>query len=119
MPEISVVVPVFRVEPYLRCCIDSILAQDFVDFELILVDDGSDDGCPQIIDEYANIDKRIRAIHQKNNEVSVARNAGLDIASGNYISFIDSDDAVAPSYLSVLHKNIKSTMPISQVAVLK
>lgn len=107
MPEISIIVPVFRVEPYLRCCIDSILAQDFVDFELILVDDGSDDGCPQIIDEYKLIDKRVCAVHQENRGLSAARNTGLDIAKGNYIAFIDSDDAVAKDYLSVLYQNIK------------
>lgn len=107
MPEISVIVPVFRVEPYLRCCVDSVLAQDFIDFELIFVDDGSDDGCPQIIDEYKLIDKRVCVIHQENMGLSAARNAGLDIAKGNYITFIDSDDAVAKDYLSLLYQNIK------------
>lgn len=82
MPELSIIVPVYKVEKYLPRCIDSILAQTFGDFELILIDDGSPDGCGRICDEYAQKDKRIVAIHQKNMGVSAARNAGLDIEIG-------------------------------------
>lgn len=96
MPELSIIVPVYKVEKYLPKCIDSILAQTFTDFELILVDDGSPDRCGEICDEYAGKDSRIRVIHQKNQGVSVARNAGLDIAKGKYIGFVDSDDWIEP-----------------------
>lgn len=107
MPEISVIVPVYNVEKYLRPCIDSILAQSFTDFELILVDDGSPDRCGEICDEYEQIDKRIRVIHQENGGLSAARNAGLDVMSGEYVTFIDSDDVVNESYLNNLYKNLK------------
>ena len=96
MPELSIIVPVYKVEPYLPKCIDSILAQTFTDFELILVDDGSPDHCGEICDEYAARDERIIVIHQENRGVSAARNAGLDIARGKYIGFVDSDDWIHP-----------------------
>ena len=99
MPKISVIVPVYKVEPYLRRCVDSILAQTFSDFELILVDDGSPDGCPAICDEYAKMDDRVRVIHKANGGLSDARNAGLDVAVGEFISFVDSDDYVSNEYL--------------------
>jgi len=92
-PKISIIVPVYKVEPYLRKCIDSILAQTFTDFELILVDDGSPDGCGKICDEYAKKDNRILVIHKSNGGLSSARNAGLEIAKGEYIGFVDSDGA--------------------------
>ena len=96
MPLISVIVPVYKVEPYLKECVDSILNQTFTDFELILVDDGSPDNCPQICDEYARKDKRVIVIHKENGGVSSARNAGLDYvfahSDSQYISFVDSDD---------------------------
>ena len=95
-PAISIVVPVYKVEPYLAKCIESILAQTVSDLELILVDDGSPDNCPRICDEYAECDKRIKVIHQQNRGVSAARNAGLEIAQGEYIGFVDPDDWVAP-----------------------
>lgn len=108
MPEISVIVPVYKVEPYLRRCVDSILTQTFSDFEVILVDDGSPDGCPAICDEYAGKDERVRAIHQKNGGLSAARNAGLDWAFANsdsrWISFVDSDDWVHPRFLEYLYR---------------
>ena len=91
-PEISIIVPVYRVEKYLNDCIDSILAQTFADFELILVDDGSPDSCPALCDAAAARDSRIRVIHQKNRGLSGARNAGLDAAEGEWIAFVDSDD---------------------------
>ena len=102
MPLISIIVPVYQVEAFLRTCVDSILAQSFSDFELILIDDGSPDLCGAICDEYAAADSRITVIHQKNLGVSAARNAGMDLAQGEYITFIDSDDAVHPSFLETL-----------------
>ncbi len=98
-PKISCIVPVYNVEKYLHRCIDSILAQTFTDFELILVDDGSPDGCPAICDEYAEKDGRVRVIHQANAGVSAARNAGLDAARGEWITFVDSDDWVERDFL--------------------
>ena len=85
MPEVSIIVPVYKVEPYLRRCVDSILAQTFTDFELILVDDGSPDNCPAICDEYAERDSRVRVIHKENGGVSSARNAGMEAAVGGGI----------------------------------
>ncbi|MCD7818861.1 MAG: glycosyltransferase [Lachnospiraceae bacterium] len=106
MPEISVIVPVYKVEPFLRRCVDSILNQTFQDFELILVDDGSPDNCPIICDEYAKSDKRITVIHQENRGQSVARNAGIKKVLSEDISqwvvFIDSDDMVREDYLEKL-----------------
>lgn len=96
VPELSIIVPVYKVEPYLPKCIDSILSQTFTDFELILIDDGSPDRCGEICEEYAAKDDRIVVIHQANKGVSAARNAGLDIAKGKYIGFVDSDDWIEP-----------------------
>ncbi|MGF0032199.1 glycosyltransferase family 2 protein [Bariatricus sp. SGI.154] len=96
MTEISIIVPVYKTEKYLEKCIESILSQTFTDFELILVDDGSPDRCGEICDKYAQKDKRIKVIHQKNQGVSSARNVGLENARGQYISFIDSDDYLLP-----------------------
>lgn len=107
MPQISVIVPVYNVEPYIHRCVDSILAQTFTDFELILVDDGSPDNCGKICDEYAEKDSRIRVIHQENGGLSVARNAGIDWAFNNsdslWLSFVDSDDWVRSEYLELLY----------------
>lgn len=91
---VSVIVPVYNVEDYLRECIDSIIKQTYSHLEIILVDDGSTDGSGAICDEYASKDNRIRVIHQENKGVSVARNQGLNIATGEFISFIDSDDRI-------------------------
>lgn len=108
MPKISIIVPVYKVEPYLRCCIDSILAQTFTDFEVILVDDGSPDNCGAICDEYAQKDDRIVVIHTENQGVSAARNTGLDWVFANsdsqWITFVDSDDYIVPPYLEHLHR---------------
>ena len=101
-PAISIIIPVYNAENYLRRCIDSVLSQSFTDFELILVDDGSKDKSPQICDEYASQDTRVRVIHKANGGVSAARNDGLDIAKGEYITFIDSDDWVEREYLETL-----------------
>ena len=93
-PEISIIVPIYKVEKYLNECIDSILAQTFTDFELILVDDGSPDNCPALCDAAAKRDSRVRVIHKTNGGVSTARNAGLDAAQGNWIGFVDPDDTI-------------------------
>ena len=92
MPKLSVIVPVYNTEKYLRECIESILAQTFTDFELILVDDGSTDGSGAICDEYVTKDSRIRVIHQKNGGATVARRSGVRAAKGEYVTFVDSDD---------------------------
>lgn len=97
MPRLSVIVPVYNTEKYLRECIDSILAQTFSDFELILVDDGSPDGSGAICDEYADKDPRIQVIHQENGGVTSARKAAMRIAHGEWISFVDSDDWIHPN----------------------
>ena len=103
MPIISIIVPVYKVEKYLNRCIDSILAQTYADFELILVDDGSPDNSGSICDEYAQKDSRIRVIHKENGGVSTARNAGMKDAKGEWITFIDSDDWVDGTYLEDFH----------------
>ena len=100
MCRVSVIVPVYQVEAYLAKCLDSILAQTFTDFECILVDDGTKDDCPRIMADYAAKDGRIRCIHKENGGLSSARNAGLDIARGEYIAFVDSDDTVEPTMLA-------------------
>ena len=99
---ISVVVPIYGVEDYLDNCVNSIINQTYTNLEIILVDDGSPDKCGQICDEYAAQDKRVKVIHKKNGGLSDARNAGIDVAKGKYITFIDSDDYVAEDYVSVL-----------------
>lgn len=95
----SVIVPVYNAERTINQSVDSLLAQNYKNFEIILVDDGSSDSSPFICDEYTNIDKRIRVVHQKNSGVSAARNAGLNIAKGKWIAFVDSDDYVEQDYL--------------------
>lgn len=108
-PLLSIIVPVYDVENYLQKCIDSILAQTFTDFELILVEDGSPDGCPALCDAAAAKDARVRVIHQKNGGLSAARNAGLDAARGAWISFVDSDDYIAPEMYETLYQAVQST----------
>ena len=100
MPEVSVIVPIYNVEPYIHNSLNSILAQTFTDFELILVDDGSTDNCGAICDEYAALDSRIHVIHQVNGGVSKARNAGLKSAVGKYIYFCDGDDIIEKETLN-------------------
>ena len=101
-PLVSVIVPVYRAEAYLRQCVDSILAQSMPDFELLLIDDGSPDGSGTICDGYEARDARVRAVHKENGGVSSARNLGIDQARGRYIVFIDSDDYVGTDYLKEL-----------------
>ncbi len=103
---ITVIVPVFRVENYLNRCVDSILCQTYRNIEIILVDDGSDDACPKICDDYATLDSRVKVIHQKNGGLSDARNTGIAIANGEYLTFIDSDDFVDKDYVEVLYNAI-------------
>lgn len=105
MALISVIVPVYNAEKTLRRCVDSILSQEFHDFELLLIDDGSKDESPAICDEYAKKDKRVRVFHKKNGGVSSARNLGLDYANGDWITFIDADDDVSNGYLSDISRH--------------
>lgn len=104
-PKVSVIVPVYKVEKYLRRCVDSILAQTFPDLELLLIDDGSPDNSGKICDEYAALDPRVRVFHKSNGGVSSARNLGLDKARGEWIVFVDSDDWVTEEYLADLMKD--------------
>ena len=102
MPTFSIIVPVYNTEQFLDKCVSSILAQTYNDFELILVDDGSPDSCPQMCDKYAQNDSRIKVIHKKNGGVSSARNCGIDAAKGTYLWFVDSDDYIEPVSLQRL-----------------
>lgn len=102
-PKISIIVPVYKVEKYLYKCIDSILAQTLTDFELILIDDGSPDNCGRICDEYSKRDSRVIVIHKENGGLASARNAGLDIAQGDYIGFVDSDDWIESDMYELLY----------------
>lgn len=104
--KLSIIVPVYKVETFLPECINSILGQEFTDFELILVDDGSPDHSGKICDEYAIKDRRIWVIHKANGGLSSARNAGLDIAMGEYVAFVDADDFLAPDFYSKAMKAI-------------
>ena len=103
---ISVIIPIYKVEKYLQKCIDSILAQTHTDLEIILIDDGSPDKCGQICDEYALKDNRIKVIHKENGGLSEARNAGLDVATGDYIGFVDGDDYIAVNMFEKLYECI-------------
>lgn len=100
---VSVIVPIYKVEKYLRSCVDSILQQTFSDIEVILVDDGSPDGCGAICEEYAQEDERVSVIHKENGGLSDARNAGLDVCRGDYIVFVDSDDCIHPQMIERLY----------------
>lgn len=100
---ISVIIPIYKVEPYLNKCVESIVNQTYQNLEIILVDDGSPDHCPQMCDEWAKKDRRIRVIHKENGGLSDARNAGIETATGEYIAFVDSDDFVEPVYIQELY----------------
>lgn len=108
-PIISIIVPVYNVEKYLPVCVESILNQTFVNYECILVDDGSSDECSVLCDEYAKQDIRISVIHQANSGVSAARNVALKVSRGDYIAFIDSDDYIATDYLEKLYRAVIDT----------
>lgn len=103
---ISVIVPVYNVENYLRNCLDSIVNQKYSDIEIILVDDGSKDGSGYICDDYASKDSRIKVLHKENGGVSKARNAGIDLAQGEFLSFIDGDDTIDFDYLSLMYNEM-------------
>lgn len=104
--KLSIIIPVYRTQDTLERCLESILQQSFTDYEMILVDDGSDDGSPQLCDEYARKDARIRVIHKENGGLSDARNAGIRKARGEYITFVDSDDTMVDNTLGNLIQEI-------------
>ena len=113
---ISVIVPVYKVEKYLRKCVNSILSQTYTDFELLLVDDGSPDNCPQICDDYAAKDSRVRVIHKKNGGLISARNAGILAAKGDYVCILDGDDWALENMLEFIHDTVsKSPEPLDMV----
>lgn len=97
---VSVIVPIYKVEPYLRKCVDSLLAQDYENLEIVLVDDGSPDNCPQIADEYAQTHENVTTLHKPNGGLGDARNYGVEHAKGDWIAFVDSDDYVSQTYIS-------------------
>ena len=103
---ISIIVPIYGVEKYLRRCIDSIIRQTYTNLEIILVDDGSPDDCGRICDEYAKTDSRIKVIHKTNGGLSDARNAGIDLANGEYLLFVDSDDYINTNMISDLYESL-------------
>ena len=106
-PLISIIVPVYNVETYLAKCVDSILAQTYTNLEIFLVNDGSSDCCGKLCDEYAKEDKRIKVIHKKNGGLSDARNVAIDVTTGEFITFIDSDDYVTDDYIMTLYSLIE------------
>lgn len=106
---ISIIVPIYKVEKYLPKCIESLINQTKKDIEIILVDDGSPDGCPEICDEYAKKDSRIVVIHQPNRGVSAARNSGLNAAKGEFIGFVDPDDRIAPEMYEKMEKALNGS----------
>lgn len=112
---ISIIVPIYRVESYLKECIESLLCQTLKEIEIILVDDGSDDKCPQICDDYAKVDNRIRVIHKKNGGLDSARKAGIAIAKGKYVGYVDGDDWVEPS----MYEKMLEYAEQNQVAVVE
>ncbi len=115
--KLSIIIPIYKVEQYLQKCVDSVLSQDYEDYEIILVDDGSPDRCPQICDEFATKSQESRAksqdfphvsiIHRKNGGLSAARNSGIEVAQGEYIMFVDSDDYIEPNVLSGLMRQVE------------
>jgi len=118
MDLISIIIPIYNVEAYLKKCINSIINQSYTNLEIILVNDGSPDSCPEICDEYAKVDNRIKVIHKANGGLSEARNAGLDIAKGSFIGFVDSDDYVHLDMYKELYENMMRTgSDISECAV--
>ena len=114
--QFTVIIPIYKVEEYLERCVDSVLAQTFSDFEVILVDDGSPDRCPQICDEYEKKDSRVRVIHKQNGGLVSARNAGIFAAKGDYITYVDGDDWVKPGLLQFVHDRIaESSVPVDMI----
>lgn len=103
---ISVIVPIYNVEKYLQKCVDSIINQTYKNLEIILVDDGSPDNCPKMCDDYAEKDSRIKVVHKENGGLSDARNVGMEVATGEYVSFIDSDDYISLDFYETLLETI-------------
>lgn len=119
-PLISVIIPIYNVEKYLARCVDSIVNQTYKNLEIILVDDGSPDLCPQMCDDYAEKESRIKVVHKKNGGLSDARNAGMAVATGEYISFIDSDDYVSDDFFECLLDVMnKENSDIAECSVVK
>lgn len=108
MQKVSIIVPIYNVEKYLKRCLESLLNQTLRDIEIILVDDGSPDKCPQLCDAYATRDSRVKVIHKKNAGLGYARNSGLEIATGEFVAFVDSDDYVDLNTYKILYDNAKS-----------
>lgn len=106
MPKVSIIVPVYNTEEFIRTCLDSIIAQTFKDFEVIIIDDGSTDNCGKICDEYALEDNRIKVFHRKNHGISSTRNYGLSNAQGEFVCFVDSDDFIHPRMIEALYNEI-------------
>lgn len=106
-PKVSIIVPIYNVEKYLDRCMDSLLNQTLKDIEIIMVDDGSPDNCPSMCDEYAKKDVRVKIIHKKNAGLGFARNSGIDVATGEYIAFVDSDDYVDRNMYETLYNKAK------------
>ena len=105
-PKVSIIVPIYNVEKYLDRCVQSLINQTLQDIEIIMVDDGSPDNCPRMCDEYAAKDKRIKVIHKKNAGLGMARNSGLEIATGEYVTFVDSDDFIDLKTCGVIYKKL-------------
>ena len=114
-PKVSIVVPVYNAEKYLRCCIDSILDQTYTDWELLLIDDGSKDTSGSICDEYAAKDERIRVFHKENGGVSSARNLGLDHVLGEWVTFVDSDDYIEENFLKSFEGNLDADLVVGNM----
>lgn len=120
LPLISVIIPVYKVEKYLDRCVASVVGQTYKNLEIILIDDGSPDNCGVMCDEYAKKDDRIKVIHKKNGGLSDARNAGLEVMSGNFVGFVDSDDYIAPGFFEKLYWALKENgADISVCGVIK
>lgn len=118
-PVVSIVVPVYNVEKYLRECVDSILSQTYSQYEVLLIDDGATDSSGRICDEYAELDSRIRVFHKENGGLSDARNYGLDRIKGHYVTFVDSDDYVGKDYLDILvHTAERNSADISALGTI-
>ena len=111
-PKISVIIPVYNTEKYLHRCIDSVLAQTYQDFELLLIDDGSKDSSGNICDEYAEKDSRVKVFHKENGGVSSARNVGLDHAQGDWVTFVDSDDYIEENFLKSFDGNLDADLVV-------
>ena len=107
MATVSIIIPVYNAEHTLERCVDSVLGQEFTDFELLLVDDGSSDGSPALCDRYAAQDSRVRVIHKENGGVSAARNAAMDLAEGEFLQFLDSDDWITPDATKLLLRSAR------------